>query len=76
MLISEILLFALGLLLLVKGSDIFVTTAVKIAKQLGVSEFVIGLTLVALGTSIPEVGTSIAASFKHQGGIVLGNVLG
>lgn len=76
MLISEILLFALGLLLLVKGSDIFVTTAVKIAKQLGVSEFVIGLTLVALGTSIPEVGTSIAASLKHQGGIVLGNVLG
>lgn len=76
MLLTEIVLFLLGLLLLVKGSDVFVTTAVKIAKQLGVSEFVIGLTLVALGTSIPEVGTSIAASLKHQGGIVLGNVLG
>ena len=76
MIITEIALFSVGLLLLVKGSDIFVATAVKIAKQLGVSEFVIGLTLVALGTSIPEVGTSIVASLKHQGGIVLGNVIG
>jgi cation:H+ antiporter len=74
--IAEIALFILGLVLLVKGSDIFVATAVKIAKQLGVSEFVIGLTLVALGTSIPEVGTSVVASLKHQGGIVLGNVIG
>jgi cation:H+ antiporter len=76
MVLTEIFLFGIGLILLVKGSDIFVATAVKIAKQLGVSEFVIGLTLVALGTSIPEVGTSIVASFKHQGGIVLGNVIG
>ena len=76
MIITEIALFSIGLILLVKGSDIFVATAVKIAKQLGVSEFVIGLTLVALGTSIPEVGTSIVASLKNQGGIVLGNVIG
>ncbi|MDX1777724.1 MAG: calcium/sodium antiporter [Thermodesulfobacteriota bacterium] len=76
MIITEIALFSIGLILLVKGSDSFVATAVKIAKQLGVSEFVIGLTLVALGTSIPEVGTSIVASLKNQGGIVLGNVIG
>jgi len=76
MIVTEIALFSIGLILLVKGSDIFVATAVKIAKQLGVSEFVIGLTLVALGTSIPEVGTSIVASLKQQGDIVLGNVIG
>ncbi len=72
----ETVLFILGLFLLVKGSDIFVASAVKIARQLGISEFLIGLTLVALGTSIPEIGTSITAALKHQSGLVLGNVLG
>ena len=76
MVITEALLFVVGLVLLVKGSDFFVNSSVRIAKQLGVSEFVIGLTLVALGTSIPELGTSVMASFKHQSGIVMGNVLG
>ena len=76
MVITEALLFVVGLVLLVKGSDFFVSSSVRIATQLGVSELVIGLTLVALGTSIPELGTSIMASFKHQSGIVMGNVLG
>jgi len=76
MVITETLLFVIGLVLLVKGSDFFVSASVRIATQLGVSEFVIGLTLVALGTSIPELGTSVVAAFKHQSGIVMGNVLG
>ena len=75
-LFTEALLFFIGLVLLIKGSDFFVNSAMRIAKRLGVSEFVIGLTLVALGTSIPEMGASIAASIKHQSGIVTGNVLG
>ncbi len=76
MILTEALLFVIGLVLLVKGSDFFVNSSVRIAKRLGVSDFVIGLTLVALGTSIPELGTSVMASFKHQSGIVMGNVLG
>lgn len=76
MMFTEALLFVVGLVLLVKGSDFFVNAAVRIAKRLGISEFVIGLTLVALGTSVPEMGAAIMASIKHQSGIVMGNILG
>ncbi|MBI2523341.1 calcium/sodium antiporter [Candidatus Woesearchaeota archaeon] len=76
MAIAEILLFALGLVLLVKGSGFFVKAAASIAKRLGVSEFVIGLTLVAVGTSIPELAASIAASVKHESGLIMGNIVG
>lgn len=62
--------------MLVKGSDFFVKSAASIAKKLGVSEFVIGLTLVAIGTSIPELVSSIIASLKQQSDIVIGNVVG
>ncbi len=72
----KVLLFAAGLLLLVKGSDYFVKAAASLAKKLGVSEFVIGLTLVALGTSVPELASALAAAFKGQGGLVLGTVIG
>jgi cation:H+ antiporter len=65
-----------GLVLLVKGSDYFVKAASTIAKKLGVSEFVIGLTLVAVGTSIPELASSIAASLQQASGIVIGNIVG
>ncbi|AKB18129.1 MULTISPECIES: calcium/sodium antiporter [unclassified Methanosarcina] len=66
----------LGLVFLVKGSDYFVKAASTIAKKLGVSEFVIGLTLVAVGTSIPELASSIAASIQQASGIVIGNIVG
>jgi cation:H+ antiporter len=65
-----------GLILLVKGSDYFVESASRIAKRLGVSEFVIGLTLVALGTSVPELSTAITASIKKDSGLIIGNVIG
>lgn len=72
----NIVLFVLGLLLLVKGADYFVKAAASLAKKLGVSEFVIGLTLVALGTSVPELASALAAAFREQGGMVLGTVIG
>ncbi len=72
----NILIFAAGLALLVKGSDFFVKSAASIARKLRVSEFVIGLTLVAVGTSIPELVSSIIASLKQQSGIIIGNVVG
>lgn len=74
--IVETLLFIVGLVLLVKGSDFFVESAATMAKKLGVTEFIIGLTVVALGTSIPELASSITAAVKGAGGIAIGNVVG
>ncbi|MGB9938366.1 calcium/sodium antiporter [Methanosarcina sp.] len=76
MIAENLLILILGLVLLVKGSDYFVKSASTIAEKLGVSEFVIGLTLVAVGTSIPELASSIAASLQQASGIVIGNVVG
>jgi cation:H+ antiporter len=76
MALIEILLFTFGLILLVKGSNFFVKSAASIAKKLGISEFVIGLTLVALGTSIPELASAITASIKQESGLIIGNVVG
>jgi cation:H+ antiporter len=75
-LLGRIAVLILGLVLLVKGSDFFVQAAAAIAQKLGVSEFVIGLTLVAVGTSIPELASSVAASMQHQSDIVMGNIVG
>lgn len=76
MLHIHFLYFLLGLVLLVKGSDFFVTASARIAKRFGVSEFVIGLTLVAGGTSIPELASSIVASIEKYSGIIIGNIIG
>jgi len=71
------LLFVLiGLFLLVLGSDWFVSAAIFIAKIIGVSDAVIGLTIVAAGTSMPEVATSVIASLKGERDIAVGNVVG
>ncbi|BCX47513.1 sodium/calcium antiporter [Haloferula helveola] len=69
-------LIAAGLGVLVFGSRLLVTHAVEIAQSLGVSEAVIGLTIVAAGTSMPELATSVVAAFRGQSDIALGNVLG
>ena len=76
MLILEILFFVLGLILLVSGSDFFVKRSAAIAEKLGISEFMIGLTLVAVGTSLPELASSIFASFKQESGLIIGNAVG
>lgn len=65
-----------GLVLLGVGSSLFVDGAVDIARQLGFSELVIGLTVVAAGTSLPEIATSIMAAFRGERDIAVGNVVG
>ncbi|PKD44055.1 sodium:calcium antiporter [Rhodohalobacter barkolensis] len=66
----------LGLVLLVYGSRWFVDGAVTLARHFGVSELVIGLTIVAMGTSLPEVFTSAVAAFRGERDIAVGNVVG
>ena len=65
-----------GLALLVVGSNLFVDSASSVAAALGVSEGVIGLTVVAGGTSLPELATSVVAARKGQSAIAIGNVIG
>ena len=72
----NVLLVAAGLGLLVLGSQWFVDSAMVIARQLGVSELVIGLTIVAAGTSMPELATSIMAAIRGERDIAVGNVVG
>ena len=68
--------FIIGFVLLIKGSDIFIDGAAALAKKIGASEHMIGLTLVAFATSLPELAVSSIASFNKEGGIAIGNVLG
>ena len=71
------LLLALGgLALLVFGARFFVGGSIELARLLGVSETVIGLTIVAAGTSMPELATSAMAAFRRQADVAIGNVLG
>ena len=69
-------LIAIGLVLLVLGSRWLVSAAVEIATAMGVSELVIGLTIIAAGTSMPEVATSVTAAIRGQRDIAVGNVVG
>ena len=71
-----LLLMVLGLLMLVLGSELFVRYASALAATLGVSESVIGLTIVAGGTSLPELATSVVAARKGQSAMAIGNVIG
>ena len=66
----------LGLACLVVGSNLFVSSATNVATALGVSQSVIGLTIVAGGTSLPELATSVVAARKGQSAIAIGNVIG
>ena len=69
-------LMLLGLVCLVLGSHLFVDGATQVARSLGVPDAVIGLTIVALGTSLPELATSVVAARKGQSAIAIGNVIG
>lgn len=73
---GQILLIVGGLALLVLGSEGLVRAAVSFARSLGMSEVVIGLTIVAAGTSLPEVAASLMASLKGERDIAVGNVVG
>ncbi len=66
----------LGLIGLPLGADILIDSSLVIAKRYGVSDSVIGLTLVALGTSLPELATTVMAAIRRQADVALGNVIG
>jgi len=72
----HMLMVAVGLVLLVGGSQALVSAAVVFARALGVSEVVIGLTIIAAGTSLPEVAASVTAALKGQRDLAVGNVVG
>ena len=76
MLLLELLLLTLGFVLLVKGADWFVEGASGIADKFGIPQLVIGLTIVAMGTSAPEAAVSITAALKGNADITVGNVVG
>ena len=71
-----VLAILLGLTLLIVGSQVLLTGALGIAQALGVSEAVIGLTLVAVGTSLPELSVSIIAALRRHADVAIGNILG
>ncbi|MBN2487764.1 MAG: calcium/sodium antiporter [Methanosarcinaceae archaeon] len=72
----EAVMFVASILLLVKGSDILSDCAARTAKMFGISDFVIGVTIIALGTSLPEFASGVYASYLDRGEIVLGDILG
>lgn len=74
--ILQLFILIFGFLLLVKGADFFVDGSSKIAKKFGIPELIIGLTIVAMGTSAPETAVSIAAALKGTADISIGNVVG
>lgn len=75
-LLFQLALVATGLGMLILGSGLFVDAAVTLARSWGLSELVIGLTLMAVGTSLPEVATSLVAAWKGERDIAVGNVVG
>lgn len=73
---KAIVLILVGLIGLMIGGELIVNSATSLATQMGVSDAIIGLTIVALGTSLPELATSCIAAAKHNSDLALGNVIG
>lgn len=71
-----LLMIAVGAGLLIFGANIFLKSAIEIAKHFGMTDAVIGLTIVAVGTSLPELLTSVVAAFKNKADIAIGNAVG
>jgi len=65
-----------GLGLMILGANLFVNSSIAVAKTIGVSDAIIGLTIVAVGTSLPELITSVVAAYKNESDIAIGNVVG
>lgn len=72
----QIFILAVGFIMLVKGADWFVEGAAGIAEKFGIPQLIIGLTIVAMGTSAPEAAVSITSAMKGNAGITIGNVVG
>jgi len=74
--LKHVALTAVGIIVLVAGSEMMVRGGIELARRFGISEAVIGLSLVAFGTSLPELATSVIAALKGESEISIGNVLG
>ena len=74
--LMPVIYLVLGLIVLIKGADLLVSGAVSIARRLNVSDLVIGLTVVAFGTSTPELFVNLLASFRGNSDIAVGNIIG
>ena len=72
----DYIIFIVAMAALIKGADFIIKEAEKIALHFGISEFVIGATLIAFGTSLPEMAASVAASFHHKSDLAVSNVIG
>ena len=74
--ILEIIFIIIGFVLLVKGADFLLKSATSIAKKFGLSETIIGLTVVAIGTSLPEIFITITSSINGHSDLIIGNAIG
>ena len=74
--ILEILLIVIGFIILIKGADLLVKAAISIAKRLGLSEMPIGLTILAVGTSLPEIFITITSAMEGHSDLIIGNAIG
>ena len=74
--VIQLALLVVGFVFLVKGADWFVEGAGKVAEKFGIPQLVIGLTIVAMGTSLPEAAVSVSAALKGSADITIGNVVG
>lgn len=74
--IGEIILIVVGFILLIKGADLLVRAAASIAKKFNLSEMLIGLTIVAIGTSLPEIFITVTSSMDGHSSLIVGNAIG
>ncbi len=74
--VKHVVVLLAGLATLVMGANLLVDAATKIAESLGISQLIIGLTIVAIGTSLPELATTVVASYRGERDIAVGNVVG
>lgn len=74
--IQQIIILLVGFIFLVKGADWFVDGAASVARKMGIPQLIIALTIVAMGTSMPEAAVSITAAMQQNAGITIGNVVG
>lgn len=72
----DLLLFSAGVAATIIGARLLITESIELARGLAISESLIGVSIVALGTSMPELITSVVAAFKKQGNIAYGNIIG
>ncbi|HMM30142.1 MAG TPA: calcium/sodium antiporter [Clostridia bacterium] len=72
----QFVLLALGLAMIVKSADVLIDSASKIARRYGVSSFIIGITVIAFGTSAPELAVGIVSGIDHTNQLTLGNIIG